>query len=74
MCIALGIIFPIVAIIGGMAAVMRRLLPLAIIGAVFGMMTPAFFGLAFVLGLVGLILIAVGHSTFLPLTTSRASY
>ena len=73
-CIALGIIFPVVAIIGGLAAVMKRFLPLAIIGAVFGMMTFAFFGLAFVLGLVGLILIAVGHSAFLPMNMSRGPY
>ena len=73
-CVALGIIFPVVAILGGLAAVVRRLLPLAIVGAVFGMMTFAFFGLAFVLGLVGLILIAIGHSTFQPLATSRGQY
>jgi hypothetical protein len=42
---------------------------MAIIGAVFGMMTVAFFGVAFVLGLVGLILIAIGHSTFQPIST-----
>ena len=65
-CFAIAITFAVLGIIGGLLAIMRRVLPMAIIGAVFSMISVAFFGVSFVLGLVGLILIAIGYNAFHP--------
>jgi hypothetical protein len=65
-CFAIAITFSVIGLIGGILAMMRRVLPMAIIGAVFSMISVAFFGVSFVLGLVGLILIAIGYNAFHP--------
>jgi hypothetical protein len=65
-CFAIAITFAVIGLIGGLLAMMRRVLPMAIIGAVFSMISVAFFGVSFVLGLIGLILIAIGYNAFHP--------
>jgi hypothetical protein len=65
-CLTISFIFPTIAIIGGIFAIMRRGFPFAITGGIFAMLSIAFFGVALVMGLVGMILIAVSHDAFLP--------
>jgi hypothetical protein len=67
-CLIIGFLFPVIAIIGGMFAVMRRAFPIALIGAILSMLSSGLFGVSLLLGLIGLILIALGHDTFRPMT------
>ena len=66
-CLIVQVIFGIVAVIGGLAAIMKRFFPLAVMGAVLAMVSGGFFGLSFLLGLIGLIFIAISHSAFAPM-------
>jgi hypothetical protein len=73
-CFAISLVLSIMAIIGGIMALMRRMFPLAIIGAICGMFSFSFFGIGFVLGLIGLILIAVGKDAFNPMAHPPPAY
>lgn len=66
-CLIIQVIFGIVAVIGGLAAVMKRFFPLAVLGGVLAMVSGGFFGISFLLGLIGLIFIAISHSAFVPM-------
>ena len=66
-CIAMLLVFSIFAIIGGLCAVFKRLFGLAIVGAVFAMLSPITYGAGFIMGLIGLILIAIGKDAFVPM-------
>lgn len=66
-CMVYGVIMSVMGIIGGTMAMMRRVFPLAVIGAVCGMISGGgFYGISFILGLLGLIFILIGKDTFLP--------
>ena len=73
-CFVVQVLISVIAIIGGFAAVMRRLLPLAVLGAVMSMISIAFFGVSFILGLIGLIFIAISHSAFRPTIAHVETY
>lgn len=62
-CGAIGIIFSILAILGGVMGIQRKMWPLAIVGGVFGLLAIGWF-LGSILGLVGLILVAVSRKDF----------
>jgi len=66
-CAAILLIFSIIAILGGLCALLKRLFVMAIVGAVFAMLSPLTFGAGFIMGLVGLILIAIGKDSFVPM-------
>ncbi len=65
-CYVIELVFSILAIIGGMFAMARRMFPLAVMGAIFSMLTLGFFFIGPLLGLIGLILIIIGKETFIP--------
>ena len=65
-CVAIMLVFSILAILGGICALFRRLFGMAIVGAIFAMLSPITFGAGFVMGLIALILIAIGKDAFEP--------
>ena len=65
-CYVLELVFSIIAIIGGIFAMARRMFGLAVMGAIFSMLTLGFFFISPLLGLIGLILIMVGKDAFQP--------
>lgn len=65
-CYVIELVFCILAIIGGIFAMARRMFPLAVLGAIFSMLTFGFFFICPLLGLIGLILILVGKDAFQP--------
>ena len=73
-CFVIAIIMSIIAVIGGMMGMMRRLFPVALIGAICSLFTGGFFGISFVIGLLGLIFILIGKETFLPSAPGRNLY
>jgi amino acid transporter len=70
-CFVLELVFAIIAIIGGLFAMARRMFGLAVLGAIFSMLTFGFFFISPVLGLIGLILILIGKEAFIPSGRSR---
>jgi hypothetical protein len=67
-CTVVGIVLAVIGIIGGFMAVMRRLFPVAMIGAVCSMLAYGFFGTSFMIGLFAVILLAVSKDAFTPVT------
>lgn len=63
-CGAIEIIFGIIALLGGVMGLMRRMWGIALVGGILGLFTIGWFFLGSVLSLVGLILIAVSHGEF----------
>jgi len=63
-CGIVGLVFAIIAIIGGYFAIKRRNFTMAVVGAVFCLLSFGAFGVSSILGLVGLILIAVSSHEF----------
>jgi hypothetical protein len=63
MCGVVELIFGLVAIIGGIFAIMRRSFGLSIIGGIFGLIGIGFF-IGSLLGLIGLILVAISKDEF----------
>lgn len=61
---AIGLIFAIIAIIGGIFATQRKHAGLAIIGSIFCLFAVGPFGIASILALVALIMLAVSHDEF----------
>lgn len=61
---AIGIIFAIIAIIGGIFATQRKHAGLAILGSIFCLFAIGPFGIASILALVALIMFAVSHEEF----------
>lgn len=66
-CFAFYVICLVIGIMGGICAMMRRFLALAIVGAVLTMVCGLFLFVGFILALVGLVLILVAHQTFAPI-------
>ena len=66
-CATILVIFSIIAILGGLCAVLKRLFGMAIVGAIFAMLSPLTFGAGFIMGLVALILLAIGKDNFVPM-------
>ena len=66
LCGALGTIFGIFAIIGGIMAIQRKVWALALIGSILGLFTVGFIFEASILSLVALILIAISKDEFYP--------
>ena len=62
----IAIVLCVVAILGGIMAMMKRLFPLAMIGAICGMLNGGFFGLTFFIGLIAVILLAISKDAFEP--------
>ena len=65
-CLVVQLVCSAMAVVGGVFAVARRLFPLAVTGAVLGMVAGGLTGFAFILGLLGLILIFIGRDAFIP--------
>jgi len=63
-CAGISLVLSLIAVIGGMAGMMRRMFFLAIIGAICGMLSGGMFGISFLLALLGLILMAVSKDAF----------
>ncbi|MCJ2512209.1 MAG: zinc-ribbon domain-containing protein [Candidatus Thermoplasmatota archaeon] len=63
-CGVVGLAFAIIAIVGGYFAIKRRNFAMAVVGAVFCMLSIGSMGISSILGLVGLILIAVSSHEF----------
>ncbi|OGS50612.1 MAG: hypothetical protein A3K65_08515 [Euryarchaeota archaeon RBG_16_68_12] len=71
-CGAIGIIFGIIALLGGIMAIMRRMWALALIGGILGLflvgsgalVMGVLFPEASVFALIGLILVAISHKEF----------
>ena len=63
-CIAIGVVLAIIAIVGGIFAMMKRLYPLALIGAICSMLSFGFFGVSFMIGLIAVILIGISKDAF----------
>jgi hypothetical protein len=66
-CIAIVLVFSLIAIVGGLCAVFKRLFGMAIVGAIFAMLSPITYGAGFIMGLIALILIAIGKDAFAPM-------
>ena len=62
-CGAIGIIFSLIALLGGVFAIQRKMWGLGIAGGVLGLLSFGFV-LGSVLALVGLILVAISHKEF----------
>ncbi len=63
-CGLVGLAFAVIAIVGGYFAIKRRNFAMAVVGAVFCMLSFGSMGISSILGLVGLILIAVSSHEF----------
>ncbi len=64
-CGAIEIIFGIIALLGGIMAIMRRMWALGIVGGILGLFLLGFFFFeASLFALIGLILIAISHKEF----------
>jgi len=63
-CGAIFIIFGLIAVLGGVMGVMRKMWGLALVGGIFGLLGVGFF-LGSILGLVGLILTAISKKYFI---------
>jgi len=66
-CGSIMVVFSVIAIIGGICAILKRLFAMAIVGAVFAMLNLFTFGAGFIMGLIALILIAIGKDSFVPI-------
>jgi len=64
----IGLIFAIIAMVGGIFALKRRRFAMAVVGSVFalivGAFTPFFYYAGVVLAVVGLVLVAISHNEF----------
>jgi hypothetical protein len=65
-CYVIELVFSMIAIIGGIFAMARRMFGLAVLGAIFSILTLGFFFISPLLGIIGLILILVGKDAFVP--------
>lgn len=65
-CGVIGAIFSVLAIVGGVMAIKKINFPLAIVGAVFCMIGGLPYYIGFILGLLGLIFIAISSHEFRP--------
>lgn len=63
-CGAIGLIFCLFAIIGGIMALQRRMWALALVGSILGLLTIGFVGEASILSLIALVLIAMSKAEF----------
>lgn len=63
-CIGISMVLSLIAVLGGIAGMMRRMFFLAIIGAICGMLSGGMFGVSFLLALLGLILMAISKDAF----------
>lgn len=66
-CGVIGAIFSVIAIVGGAMAIKKINFPLAIVGAVFCMIGGLASTIGFILGLLGLIFIAISSHEFRPI-------
>jgi hypothetical protein len=64
-CGALGIIFGLMAVIGGWFAIKREKFNLALVGAILGLLTLGPYCLTSILALVGLIVLAISKDEFM---------
>ena len=62
-CGAIGVIFSIIAILGGIFAVKRTKWAIALVGGIFGLLSVGYF-LGSLFGLIGLILVAISKNQF----------
>jgi len=63
-CGAIEIILSLIALLGAVMAIMHRMWGVALAGSILGLFTIGFYGLASLLSLVALILIAISHKDF----------
>ncbi len=63
-CAGISLVLSLLAVIGGIAGMMRRMFFLAIMGAICGMLSGGMFGISFLLALLGLIMMAVSKDAF----------
>jgi hypothetical protein len=63
-CAVIGIVLGIIGVLGGILAMMKRLFVVALLGAICATLTFGWFGTSFFIGLVAVILVAVGKDAF----------
>ena len=63
-CFVISIILSLVAILGGLMAVLKRMFPLAVLGAICAMLNWGLWGLNILLGIVALVLILISKDVF----------
>jgi len=63
-CFLIGMIFSVIALIGGIVAIQRKLWGLALTGSIFGLLTIGPLFASSLLSLIALILIAISHKDF----------
>ena len=73
-CAVIGFVLSVVAILGGVCSMMKRMFPMALMGAVCAMCSFAFAGIGFGLGLLALVLIAISKDAFTPGATTYQQY
>lgn len=62
-CGAIGVIFSLIAILGGVMGIMRKMWGISLVGGIFGLLAIGYF-LGSLLALVGIILIAISKKDF----------
>jgi hypothetical protein len=63
-CAVIGIVLGLVGVFGGILAMMRRLFAVALIGAICATLTVGWIGTSLIIGLVAVILVAIGKDAF----------
>lgn len=63
-CGAIGVIFSLIALLGGVFAIQRKMWGLALAGGILGLFSIGWFFISSILALIGLILVAVARKEF----------
>lgn len=63
-CGAIEIVFGILALLGGLMAIRRKMWALALVGSILGLFTFGFYGLSSILSFVALIILVISHKEF----------
>jgi hypothetical protein len=63
-CGAIEIVFGILALLGGLMAIRRKMWALALVGSILGLFTFGFYGLSSILSFVALIILAISRKEF----------
>ena len=73
-CAVAGLIMSFIAVLGGIVAIMKRMFPLAVLGAICAMIALAFTGFGFMMGLLALILLVISKDAFQPMSRPAQLY
>lgn len=73
-CAVAGLIMSFFAVLGGIVAIMKRMFPLAVLGAICAMISMGATGIGFVMGLLALILLIISKDAFQPMSRMDQLY